>query len=157
MISARWRYRKTSGIMIRPPFGSRAWAATTASSWDACCTGTAIASTARDAAAALNGFNVLLGIGRGRRIEHKSNSSDARRDLFQQPYPLAAHARFHIHETGHVATRPVDAGHEATADGIGDLHENDRDGARQSQYRLGGRCGLRKNKVALRFDQFSGE
>src|SRR5262252_6127416 len=47
---------KVSGITIRPPFGSRACAATTDSSSDKSRTGAAIASTAKDEAAALKGF-----------------------------------------------------------------------------------------------------
>ena len=56
MISARWATMKASGITIRPPFGSRACAAMTDSSSDLSRTGAAIASTAKDAAAALKGF-----------------------------------------------------------------------------------------------------
>src|SRR5262245_5963385 len=45
---------KVSGITMRPPFGSRACVATTASRVDVSRTGETIASTASDAAAALN-------------------------------------------------------------------------------------------------------
>ena len=47
---------KASGITIRPLFGSRACAATTDSSSDVSRIGAEIASTAKDAAAALKGF-----------------------------------------------------------------------------------------------------
>jgi hypothetical protein len=47
---------KVSGITIRPPFGSRAYAATTDSSSDKSRTAAAITSTAKDEAAALRGF-----------------------------------------------------------------------------------------------------
>src|SRR5690348_12204148 len=56
VISARWTSVKVSGITIRPPFGARACAAMTDSSSDMSRTGAAIASTAKDEAAALKGF-----------------------------------------------------------------------------------------------------
>src|SRR6516225_6547585 len=56
MISARWTSMKVSGITIRPPFCARACAAMTASSSDVSRTDAAIGSTAKDDAAALNGF-----------------------------------------------------------------------------------------------------
>src|SRR6266478_3922000 len=55
-ISARWPIVKASGITTRPPFDSRACAAMTDSSSDISWTGARIASTPRDAAAALKGF-----------------------------------------------------------------------------------------------------
>src|SRR6266571_5360832 len=48
--------REESGMTIRPPFGSRACAATTDSSSDLSRTGATIASTPKDAAAALKCF-----------------------------------------------------------------------------------------------------
>src|SRR5215831_5088155 len=54
--SARWTFMKASGMTIRPLLGSRACAATTISSSGASRTGAAIASTAKDAAAALKWF-----------------------------------------------------------------------------------------------------
>jgi len=49
-------FRNVSGITIKPPFGSRASAATTDSSPDTSRTGALIASTPKDRPAALNGF-----------------------------------------------------------------------------------------------------
>src|SRR6266403_1064386 len=57
VIATRWASVKLSGIAIRPPFGSRACAAMTDSSSDLSRTGVAIASTAKEAAAALKGFS----------------------------------------------------------------------------------------------------
>src|SRR6266699_1611512 len=71
---------KVSGITMRPPFGSRACVDTTASRADVSRTGAAIASTASDAAAALNELRKLSmdGIVAGL----NSNAAGLQRDQF---------------------------------------------------------------------------
>jgi hypothetical protein len=63
----------------------------------------------------------------------KTVAADARRNLLEQLYPLAAHRWLNIGETGDVAAGPWKARNEATADRIGNGRENDGDGARLLQ------------------------
>ncbi len=61
-----------------------------------------------------------------------------------------------IDETGHVTARSRQTGNEAAANRIGNVRENNRDGARVLQQRRGRRRVLRKNHVWLQPDEFLG-
>jgi hypothetical protein len=95
-----------------------------------------------------------LGKRRRCRVEQEGDPGDARRDLLEQPQPLAGQGRLHIDETGDVAARPREARDEAAADWIGAGRENDGYAARLMQHRRGGRCVLRKNEVGPQLDEF---
>ena len=54
---------------------------------------------------------------------------------------------------GGVAARPREAGHEAAADGVGNVQKNDRDGARLLPQSPRGGCAMRKDQVGLQCDE----
>jgi hypothetical protein len=101
----------------------------TASSSDLSRTGAAIASTAKEAAAALKGFSQYFEICRRCRVEQHCDPGDARCNLLEQLQPLASHRGLHSDETGDVSSRLREARDEAAADRIGNERENDGDGA----------------------------
>jgi hypothetical protein len=61
------------------------------------------------------------------------------------------------HEAGGIASGSAQAGDEAAAQGIADLHEQDRDGARLLQHDLRDRRGQRQNEIGPQRDQLLGE
>jgi hypothetical protein len=56
---------------------------------------------------------------------------NAGRELLERLEPLAAHLRLEIGETRDIAAGPRQACYKAAANGIGNIHENDRRMARQ--------------------------
>jgi hypothetical protein len=62
------------------------------------------------------------------RVKNDQHASEARRDLFEQPHPLAADRALEVGETRHVAAGTCHAGDKAAFDRTGNLHEYDRGG-----------------------------
>jgi hypothetical protein len=129
---------KASTITTKPPFGARACAAMTESSWDLSRTGAATASTAKRRSGGFEDVQIIFEMWRRYRVEQEGDPGDVRRDLLEQLQPLARDRRLNIGETGDVAARPRKARDEAAADRIGNDGENDGDGARLMQQRRGG-------------------
>ena len=100
------------------------------------------------------GVQIIFEICRRCRVEQHSDPVDAWRNFLEQFHPLAGHRRRHRDETGDIAARVRNAGHETAANRICNLNEHDRDGARLLQQRRSRGCVCRKNKFGLRPDEF---
>jgi hypothetical protein len=81
---------------------------------------------------------------RKQRHHFQKKPGNTRRNLLEQFQQLAGHRRLRNVETGDVAARPREARDEAAADRIGNVRENDGDGARLLQQRGRGGCDVRK-------------
>ena len=81
--------------------------------------GAEIASTPQGLSGGFEGIQIIFGKRRRCRVEQEGDPGDARRDLLEQPQPLAGEGRLHIDETGDVAARPREARDETAADWIG--------------------------------------
>src|SRR5712691_3900479 len=62
-------------------------------------------------------------------IAHQRDARKAGHDLLEHRQPLAGDARLERQQAGEIAARPRQAHDEALADGVGDVHEHDRDAA----------------------------
>ena len=129
----------------------------TDSSSDVSRTGAAIPLQCQGRSGGFERAQVIFGICRRCRVEQETDPVDARRNFLEQLQPLAGHRWLNIGETGNVAARPRKARDEAAADRIGNVHENDGDGARMLQHRRGGGRAMRKNQVGPQRDEVLGE
>src|SRR5271165_630994 len=98
---------KLSGIATRPPFGSRACAAMTDSSSDLARTGAAIASTAKEAAAALKGFSQYSAYVADAGLNSIATRVTPRCNFLKQFQPLAGHRRLRKDGRAKLATKPL--------------------------------------------------
>ena len=96
----------------KPPFGARASAAMAGSSSNRSRTGVVIASTPKDAAAALKGFRKYSKYGAVTGLNRTATRA-TRGAILEQLQPLAGHRRLQVGETGDVAARPRKARDEA--------------------------------------------
>src|SRR5262249_30003515 len=83
------------------------------------------------------------------RIEQKSGSIDAGRNLFEQLQPFGTRSRLHDGKTSSVAARPRQTADKATPNRVGNNHKNNRDSTRLLQHRLCWWSVLRKDDVRL--------
>ena len=114
----------------------------------------------RDGEGGSGGFertNVVAGLRRRLRVEHRGDAGDAGRHLLEQLDPFAAQRRLDIDEAGDVAARTRQALNETAADRIGDHHEYDGDGARRAEERCHDRRGAGENDVRPQLHQLLGQ
>ena len=72
------------------------------------------------------GFAPERNIGGGLRMKEGGGMVNVGRDLLERLQPLAAHRRLEIREACDIAAGPGEARDKAAANGIGDVHEDDR-------------------------------
>src|SRR6185295_15685560 len=92
--------------------------------------------------------------GQGCRVMRDEDPSNTWRNFVEQLKPLAAHRRFANGKTGYMPTWSRKARDESIADRIRNDCENDWDGARLLQQRIGRVRALRKKQVWLQRDEF---
>src|SRR5262249_27073011 len=97
---------------------------------------------------------VVVGKRRCCRIEQKSGSIDAGRNLLEQLQPFGTCGRLHDGKTSRVAAWPRQTANKAAPDRIGNNHKNNWDGTRLVQHRLSWRRVLRKNDIGLELQKF---
>src|SRR5262249_25026992 len=93
----------------------------------------------------------------GVRIEHDGYPRDCGRDLLEQLPQFGAHRGFQIREAGDVAARFGKAVHEATADRIGDLREDDWDRPGLRVERGDHRGSMADDQIELQLDELACE
>src|SRR5215471_17109872 len=117
----------------------------TGSSSDLSRTGAAIASTAKETAAALKGFSQYSKYVAVAGLNRKATLSARGAISLSNSSHLPAIVGY-SDETGDVSSRLGKARDEAAADWIGNERENDGDGASLSQQRRGDRRAVRNNE-----------